>query len=71
MDINEFITKFAGIVNITNVSSLTPETDFHDLDEWSSLTAVKVIAFLDEEMDKEVSIGEINECFSLEDLYNL
>ncbi len=71
MTINEFIQKFAEIVNIADASVLTPETDFHDLDEWSSLTAVKLLVFFDEEMEKDVTVAEINECYSLEELYNI
>ncbi len=71
MSLQEFIQRFAEIMGIEDANTLTPETDFHDLDEWSSLMAVKLLVLFDEEMDKDVSVGEINECFTIEELYNL
>lgn len=54
MEIKEFIEKFAEIFDDTDVSTLTPETKFHELDEWSSLSALGVIALADEEFDAEL-----------------
>lgn len=71
MTIEEFIEKFAKLINLQDVGLLSPDTDFHELDEWSSLTAVKLIVFFDEEMGKDVSVKEINECYTIEDLYKL
>ncbi len=71
MSLQEFLQRFAEIMGIEDSNSLTPETDFHDLDEWSSLMAVKLLVLFDEEMDKDVSVEKINECFTIEELYNL
>lgn len=71
MSLQVFIQRFAEIMGIEDANTLTPDTDFHDLDEWSSLMAVKLLVLFDEEMDKDVSVGEINECFTIEELYNL
>lgn len=71
MSLQDFIMRFAEIMGIADSSVLTPDTDFHDLDEWSSLMAVKLLVLFEEEMDKDVSIGDINECFTIEELYNL
>ncbi len=49
MDINEFITHFAEQFEETDTSSFSPATKFRELDEWSSLTALSVIAMVDEE----------------------
>ena len=37
MEIKEFIQNFADQFDETDASVFTPETVFHDLDEWSSL----------------------------------
>ncbi len=55
MEIKEFIEKFAEIFDDTDASTLTPETNFRDLDEWSSLSALGVIALADEEFDIQLS----------------
>lgn len=71
MEIAEFITKFAEELEIENVDALTPETEFRDLDEWSSLSVMVFIAFADENFDKQVGDKQIAECNTIQDLYNL
>lgn len=71
MEIKEFIEKFAEIFDDTDVSTLTPETKFHELDEWSSLSALGVIALADEEFDAELSGNELKTAETIQDLYNI
>jgi len=71
MEINEFIEKFAEIFDDTDVSTLTPETRFRELDEWSSLSALGVIALADEEFDVELSGAEMRQANTIQELYNL
>ena len=51
MDIKEFIENFAAQFDDTDASVFTPETVFHELDEYSSLIALSIIAMVDEEYD--------------------
>ena len=44
MDINTFIDNFAGQLDETPADKIKPETRFRDLDEWSSLIALSIIA---------------------------
>ncbi|WP_165156806.1 acyl carrier protein [Parabacteroides sp. ZJ-118] len=71
MEIKEFIEKFAEIFDDTDASMLTPTTKFRELDEWSSLTALGVIALADEEFDVELSGTEMRQAKTIEDLFNL
>lgn len=71
MEIKEFIEKFAENIEVENVEVLTPETRFHDLEEWSSLSVMLTIAFFDDEFDKQVSNTAIKEATTIRDLYNL
>lgn len=71
MEINEFILKFAEIFDDTDASILTPETKFRELDEWSSLSALGVIALADEEFDVELSGAEMRQANTIQDLFNL
>ena len=64
MDINEFVEKFAEQFDDTDPSEITATTNFHDLDEWSSLIGLSVIAMVDEEFD--VALKGV----TVEDLYN-
>ena len=71
MEIKEFIEKFADIFDDTEIAILTPETKFRELDEWSSLTALGVIAMADEEFDVELSGNELRAATTIQDLFNL
>ena len=71
MDIKEFIEKFAEAIEFENVNALTPETKFHELDGWSSLTVMYVISFFDEEFEKEISTNDIRQAVTIQDLYNM
>ena len=71
MDIQLFIKKFAEAIEVEEVDVLTPETEFHDLDEWSSLSVIIVIAFFDEEFGKQVDDVAIRKAETIQDLYEL
>lgn len=71
MNIQEFINKFAEMLEIEDVDSLTPETEFRDLDEWSSISVMEFIAFADENYGKQVGDVHIKSCQTIQDLYNL
>lgn len=71
MEIKEFIEKFAEAIEIENIEVLTPETAFHDLDEWSSISVILLIAFVDEEFEKELTQVQIKDAKTIQDLYNL
>ncbi|MBR4676657.1 MAG: acyl carrier protein [Bacteroidales bacterium] len=51
MDINEFIEKFAEIFEDTDRAEFQADTKFKELDEWSSIMALNVIAMVDDEYD--------------------
>lgn len=71
MEINEFIEKFAELFDDTDASTLTPDTNFRDLDEWSSLSALGVIALADEEFDVELPGAELRSVNTIRELFDL
>lgn len=71
MNIEEFISKFAEAIEVYDDSQLNADTEFHELEEWSSLSSLLVIAFFDKEFDIQLGNKEIKECITLQDLYNL
>lgn len=71
MEIKEFIEKFAEIFDDTDASTLTPETKFRELDEWSSLSALSLIAMVDEEYDVELKGDEIKNAETITDIFNV
>lgn len=71
MEIKDFIEKFADAIEVENVDELTEETEFRELEEWSSLSVMLLIAFFDEEFEKQIGDKDIRSCTTLQDLYNL
>lgn len=70
MEINEFIANFAEQFDETDASVFTPETNFKELEEWSSLIALSVIAMVDEEYDVTLKGDDIRKSNTIEDLFN-
>ena len=71
MDLNEFVANFANQFDDTDASEITASTEFHNLDEWSSLTGMGVVAFVKTEYGKSITGKELRECETVEDVYNL
>lgn len=71
MEIKEFIEKFAEQFDDTELSVFTPETIYKELDEWSSLMALSIIAMVDEEYDVPIKGNDINNASTIEDLFNI
>lgn len=70
MEIKEFIENLAEQLDDTDISELQPDTEFQDLDEWSSITALGIIAMAKTEYGKTITGREIRNCNTIEDLYN-
>ena len=71
MDLNDFLSNFAEQFDETDASEITASTEFHELDEWSSLTGMGVIAFVKTEYGKTITGKELRECDTVEDVFNL
>ena len=70
MEINEFINNFADQFDDTPVESLSPETVFHELDEYSSIIALSIIAMVDEEYGVALSGNEMKSAVTIQDLFD-
>lgn len=68
--IEDFINLFAEQFDDTERSFFTSDTKFHDLDEWSSLIGLSVIAMINEEFDVVVYADDMTSSVTIEDLYN-
>lgn len=71
MEIKEFIENFASQFEETDASVIMAETKFRELDEWSSLLALSVIAMVDEEYDVQLKGDDMRSAKTIEDLYNI
>lgn len=70
MDINTFIEKFAEQFYDTPADQIKPETVFADIDEWSSLTALSIIAMVDEEYGVTLKGDDIKNATTVQDIFN-
>ena len=70
MEMKEFIEYFADQFDDTPVDTLTPETVFHDLDEYSSIVALSIIAMIDEEYGVTLTGNEMKAAVTIQDLFN-
>jgi acyl carrier protein len=68
--LNEFVELFSEQFDDTDASDFTASTVFHDLDEWSSLIGLSVIAMVDEEFNVALKGDDVKNSVTIEDLYN-
>lgn len=71
MEIKEFIQNFADQFDDTDASVLTLETNFRELDEWSSLVALGVMAMVDDEYDVQLKADEMRKTNTIQQLFDL
>ena len=71
MNLEEFVQGFAEQFDDTDPEEIQANTQFHELEEWSSLIGMAVIAFVKTSMGKKIEGGELKACVTVEDVYNL
>ena len=70
MSLDNFIKDFADQFDETPLEDINPETVYEDLEEWSSLIALSVIAMVDQDYNVGIGAKEIIESITVEGLYN-
>ena len=71
MEIKEFIRFFAAQFEDTDASAFVADTIFKDLEEWSSLLALSVIAMVDEEYEVKIKGDDIRNSTTIKDLFDI
>ena len=71
MNLQEFIENFAAQFDETDATEFTADTKFKQLDEWSSLTALSIIAMVVDEYDVIIKGNDIISSDTIQDLYNV
>lgn len=69
-NLDEFVALFAEQFDDTDASEIKADTVFHELDEWSSLIGLSVIAMVDEEFEVALKGDDVINSVTVEDLYN-
>ncbi len=71
MEINHFIKLFSEQFDETPADLFKPEAAYKDFEEWNSLTALSVIAMVDEEFEKRITGADLRSCQTIEELFTL
>lgn len=71
MSIDQFIGNFTELFDETDPDTINATTQFKNLEEWSSLLALSVIAMIDEEYDVEFRGEDIRSSNTVEDLFKI
>ena len=56
MEMDMFLNHFADLFDETDASIITENTNFKDLEEWSSMIIMGIIAMADEEYEDRKSV---------------
>lgn len=71
MELNDFLENFADQFEDFDPSEITPTSEFKNFNEWSSLTALSIIAMVDEEYDVQLKGDDVRNARTVQDLFEL
>ena len=71
MTLDEFVSAFAAEFDETPEDQFKADTEYRELDEWSSLTALAIISMCDVDLGKTITGADLRACSTIEELYNL
>lgn len=71
MNIKEFISNFELQFDDVEEGTITPETIYRDIPEWSSLTALLLIAMIDSEYDITLTGDNIRNSTTVQNLFDI
>lgn len=70
MEMETFVKNFAAQFDETPAGVFSAGLAFREVDEWSSLTALSVIAMIDEEYDVQLNGDDIRSSTTIQDIFN-
>lgn len=70
MEISNFIENFIEQFEDEPTCKVAAETVFRDIDGWSSIVALSVMAMVDEEYDVQLTADEMRKANTIGDLFN-
>ena len=71
MEIKEFVAKFADQFDETDPEEIMANTEFHELEEWSSLIALSVLNMVNKSYGYSMTFDELKSCDTVESVFNL
>ena len=71
MEMKEFIENILDQFDERPEVEVTPTTNHHELDGWTSMIALSVMAMIDEEYDVQIKANEMRDSKSIQELYDI
>ena len=71
MELKSFIDNFAAQFDETDANVFTADTQFRDIEEWSSLVGLSIIAMVDEEYDVTLKGDMLRKCNTVGELFEM
>jgi len=71
MELHEFIINFANQFDDTDIAEFNSETNFRNLDEWSSLTALAVLNMIGKKYAVNLKAEEMRTTNTIQELFDL
>jgi len=71
MELGDFIKKVSEQYEDAEDVEFKPETEYKKLEQWSSITALSIIAMIDEEYSISIKGNDIQNSNTLEELYKV
>lgn len=71
MELETFLKNFADMLDETAPELIKADTEFRELEEWSSLTALSLIAMVDQEYSIKLTGLDIRNSHLISDLFEL
>lgn len=70
MTLDEFVKEFAFQFDDTEPEEIEKTTEFHELEEWSSMIGLSVLNMVEKKMGKHITFDDMKATVTVEDLYN-
>jgi acyl carrier protein len=71
VSLEEFVKNIESELDELETGTLTADVNYRDLESWSSMYALILIAYIDAEFDIIISGDDLRKCNTVKDLYNL
>lgn len=71
MNIRDFIEHFSVAINLKEGTIIDAETNFWELEEWTSLTALNVVSMIDEEYGIALRASDVKGVRTIKELYDV
>jgi acyl carrier protein len=69
--IEDFIRLLTENIEGLEECNLNPNTNYKDTDGWNSMNALLIMALLETEFDISITVEQMKQCQTVEDLYKL